>query len=239
MFARRRLSRISHSLGYRTTIEFRDRRQKWSAPAVRSRYELLARLPGGGMAEVYRARTVIDKAVLVKILKPLEDDPDIRTRFFQEARVAASLSHENIVSVYDYGECGDLPYMVMEFLEGETLDSAIGRGALSDERRVLDIALQVARAIEFVHSNGVIHRDIKPSNIFVTNSGLVKLIDFGISKSVEAMVKTQTGMAVGTAFYMAPEQDRGETAPSVDHIRFRADPLRNVHRQEGRQWRLY
>src|SRR5205085_12257861 len=139
------------------------------------------------------------------ILPSQEDQPDARVRFLEEAKIAASLSHENIVSVYDYGEFAGLPFMVMEFLDGETLDSVIGRGGTTGDRRSLEIGLQVARALEFVHEHNVVHRDIKPSNVFVTKSGVVKLIDFGVAKSADDMLKTQAGIALGTIFYMAPE----------------------------------
>jgi len=185
-------------------------------PRQFDRYELLARLPGAGMSEVYRARTVIGKIVLIKILPPQEDQPDARVRFLDEARIAASLSHENIVSVYDYGEFAGLPYIVMEFLDGETLESLIGRRGTTGDRRSLEIGLQVARALEFVHEHNIVHRDVKPSNIFVTKSGLVKLIDFGVAKGADATLKTQAGIALGTVFYMAPEQVEGERTPSID-----------------------
>jgi len=185
-------------------------------PRQFDRYELIERLPGAGMSEVYRARTVIGKTVLVKILPSQEDQPDARVRFLEEAKIAASLSHENIVSVYDYGEFAGLPFMVMEFLDGETLDSVIGRGGTTGDRRSLEIGLQVARALEFVHEHDVVHRDIKPSNVFVTKSGVVKLIDFGVAKGADAMLKTQVGIALGTIFYMAPEQVEGQRTPSVD-----------------------
>jgi serine/threonine protein kinase len=185
-------------------------------PRQFDRYELLERLPGAGMSKVYRARTVIGKTVLVKTLPRQDEQSEARARFLEEAKIAASLSHENIVSVYDYGEFDQLPYMVMEFLCGETLESIIGEGGTIGDRRSLEIGLQVARALEFVHEHNVVHRDIKPSNIFVTKAGVVKLIDFGVAKGADAMLQTQAGIALGTIFYMAPEQVEGQRTPSVD-----------------------
>lgn len=185
------------------------------------KYELLEYL-GGGMADVYRARDMIlGKIVAVKILKDAAGaDDNVRARFLEEARTAASFDHDNIINVFDFGEYEGQPFMVMEFLRGEDLETAIRSGRTKETESKLRIALQVARALELIHTREIVHRDIKPANIHVTQSGVAKLIDFGIAKSPEATVKTQTGFAVGTLYYMAPEQVLGKTTRLVDIYAF-------------------
>ena len=168
-------------------------------------------LLGGGMSRVYRARdTVIGRAVVVKLLtEAAARDPEAKARFLREAQVAGNLTHDNVISVYDFGEDQGLPYMVMEYLRGEDLRSLIKSGRTGDLNFRLSIALQLARALEYIHSNKIIHRDIKPENIQVTGSGLVKLMDFGIAKAENTQL-TRPGFTLGTPFYMAPEQVRGQ-----------------------------
>jgi len=173
---------------------------------------------GGGMADVYRARdSELPRDVAIKILKPSnEDDPEVRASFLDEVQLASRCSHENIVSTYDKGEFEGRPFIVMEFLRGERLDKLIRSGEQGDLKNVLNIALQIARAIEYVHSQNIVHRDLKPQNLHVDQYGRVKLVDFGIAKSVE-WNKTQAGLVKGTAHYMAPEQILGNA------ISFRTD----------------
>ncbi|PYT28363.1 MAG: hypothetical protein DMG57_15120 [Acidobacteria bacterium] len=145
-------------------------------PANIGKYELLEFL-GGGMARVYRARdTVIGRTVAVKILT--EEgcaDADTKSRFLQEARLAGNISHDNIINIYDFGEDDQgRPFMVMEFLKGEDLRHAITNSHTGDTENKLKIALQVARALEHIHSQHIIHRDIKPDNVHVTTTGVVK-----------------------------------------------------------------
>ncbi len=190
-------------------------------PARISKYELLELL-GGGMSRVYRARdTVIGRTVVVKVLTdPACKEPEAKARFLQEARVAGNVSHDNIIRVYDFGEEDGRPYMVMEFLRGEDLRSLIKTNRSGDLHCKLAIALQIARALEHIHSQKIIHRDIKPENIQVTSSGVVKLMDFGIAKA-ENSALTRPGFTLGTPFYMAPEQVRGLPAtPLVDIYAF-------------------
>src|SRR4051812_30183181 len=180
-------------------------------PARIGKYELQEFL-GGGMSHVYRAfDTVIGRTVAVKILTDQgAQDADTRDRFLAEARTAAKVSHENIISIYDFGTDPEKGlFMVMEFLQGEDLRQAIKNGNTGNLRRKLKIALQIARALDFIHQNRVIHRDIKPENVHIANNGAVKLMDFGIAKT-EDLSRTQPGYVLGTPYYMAPEQVRGE-----------------------------
>jgi len=179
-------------------------------PARIGKYEL-QELLGGGMSRVYRARdTVIGRAVVVKILtEQAARDPEAKARFLREAQVAGNLTHDNVISVYDFGEEQGQPYMVMEFLRGEDLRSLMKSGRTGDLNFRLRIALQVARALEYIHANKIVHRDIKPENIQVTGSGVVKLMDFGIAKAENTQL-TRPGFTLGTPFYMAPEQVRGQ-----------------------------
>ena len=179
-------------------------------PARISKYELQEFL-GGGMSHVYRAwDTVIGRTVAVKILTDSGyQDPDVKARFLAEARMAGNIAHENVVSIYDFGEDEQhRPFMVMEFLRGEDLSKAIKNGHTGDRKAKLKIALQVARALQHIHSFNIIHRDIKPENIFITATGTVKLMDFGIAKT-EGLSLTRTGYVPGTPRYMAPDQIRG------------------------------
>jgi serine/threonine-protein kinase len=181
-------------------------------PANIGKYELLEFL-GGGMSHVYRARdTAIGRQVAIKILTPEAcQDPEAKARFLQEARMAGNIEHENIIRIHDYGEEQGRPFIVMEFLVGEDLRHAIRDNHAGDVSNRLRIALDIARALEYIHSKKIIHRDIKPDNVHIDASGKVKLMDFGIAKA-EGLHLTRTGFAVGTPYYMSPEQVRGEPA---------------------------
>ncbi|MBS1854452.1 MAG: protein kinase [Acidobacteria bacterium] len=184
-------------------------------PARLGKYELQQFL-GGGMSHVYRAHdTIIGRTVAVKILTEQgAQDQEARDRFLDEARTAARVTHENVINIYDFGVDPEKGlFMVMEFLQGEDLRSAIKNGHTGDLRNRLKIALQAAKALDFIHSNRIIHRDVKPENLHITTAGQVKLMDFGIAKS-EDFSRTQPGFALGTPYYMAPEQVRGEKLTS-------------------------
>jgi serine/threonine-protein kinase len=187
-----------------------------NVPARIGRYEIHESL-GGGMSRVYRAwDTVIGRTVAIKVLT--EDgckDPEVKERFLWEARLAGKVAHDNVIHIYDFGEDEEhRPYMVMEYLGGEDLRHAIRDDHTGDLRNKLNIALQIARAIEYIHSHNIIHRDIKPDNIRILPSGTAKLIDFGVAKTHGHTV-TRHGYVVGTPCYMAPEQVRGEDATKL------------------------
>ena len=180
-------------------------------PARIGKYELEEFL-GGGMSHVYRARdTVIGRTVAVKILTEAGcADAEAKARFLAEARMAGNIAHDNVLSIYDFGEDEEhRPFMVMEFLRGETLRHAIKHGHTGDLKGKLKIALQVARALEYIHSQKIVHRDIKPENVHINAAGLVKLMDFGIAKT-EGLQMTRAGYVLGTPYYMAPEQVTGQ-----------------------------
>ncbi len=179
-------------------------------PARIGKYELQKFL-GGGMSHVYRARdTVIGRTVAVKILTPQGcADAEAKARFLLEAQMSGNVEHDNIIKIYDYGEEQGRPFIVMEFLIGQDLRDAIKNVQTGDLEGKLRIALQIARALEYVHSRKIIHRDIKPENIHLDAAGKAKLMDFGIAKA-EGLTMTRAGFALGTPYYMAPEQVLGE-----------------------------
>jgi serine/threonine-protein kinase len=182
------------------------------------RYELDGVIGHGGMAEVYRARdSRLDRIVAVKTLRDdLAGDPTFQERFRREAQSAASLNHPSIIAVYDTGEdmTGKVPvpYIVMEYAEGRTLADLLGEEGRLLPGRALEIVDGVLRALDYSHRNGIVHRDIKPSNVMVTRQGDVKVMDFGIARSLSGSqtALTQASQVIGTAQYMSPEQVRGE-----------------------------
>ncbi|MCC6859265.1 MAG: SUMF1/EgtB/PvdO family nonheme iron enzyme [Bryobacterales bacterium] len=183
------------------------------------KYELRDPL-GGGMSRVFKAwDPVMARTVVVKIL-PAEAGADAKARFLAEARTAGSLNHDNVIRVYDYGEEGGLPYMVMEYLEGQDLGQAIRSGGAGDLHRRVEIARDAARAIEHIHEHAIVHRDIKPENLHLDRGGRVRLMDFGIAKRSE-LALTRTGFTLGTPYYMSPEQIRAEDlSPQADIYSF-------------------
>jgi serine/threonine-protein kinase len=191
-------------------------------PARIGKYELEEFL-GGGMSHVYRARdTVIGRTVAVKILTEQGcEDEEVKARFLAEARMAGNLAHDNVLSIYDFGEDEQRhPFMVMEFLRGEDLRHAIKNGHTGDTKDKLKIAVQVARALGYIHTQKIVHRDIKPENVHINASGVVKLMDFGIAKT-EGLAMTRAGYVLGTPYYMSPEQVMGqEITEQVDVYAF-------------------
>jgi len=184
-------------------------------PARIGKYELVEYL-GGGMAHVYRGRdTVLGRTVAVKILTEAgNSDRELRSRFLEEARTASNISQDNIIAVFDFGEENGRPFMVMEFLRGESLRDAIKGGRTGDLEYKLRTALQIARALDYIHNRKIIHRDIKPENIHIDVSGKVKLMDFGIAKR-EGVSLTRAGFTLGTPYYMSPEQVMGRPATNL------------------------
>jgi len=190
-------------------------------PARIGKYQLIEFL-GGGMSHVYRAQdTVLGRMVAVKILTTAGcSDLEAKARFLQEARMAGSIVHENIISVYDFGEEQGKPYIVMEFLRGESLRDAIRANHAGDVLSKLSMCVQTARAVDYIHSKKIIHRDIKPENVHVDGFGRIKLMDFGIAKS-EGLSLTRAGFTLGTPYYMAPEQVLGnQVTPAADIYAF-------------------
>ena len=175
------------------------------------RYELLEKIGDGGMAVVYKGKDkLLNRFVAVKILRPeFTKDATFVENFKRESQAAAGLSHPNIVGVYDVGREGNINYIVMELIEGDTLNKIIEKEAPMDYRKVIDISKQVASALRIAHKNKIIHRDVKPHNIMVTNDGVVKLADFGIARAVNDATLSTGSKIVGSVHYFSPEQARG------------------------------
>lgn len=170
-------------------------------------YALCEPLGEGGMAEVWRAESSLGKSVSVKLLKAEYVVMDnIVSRFENEARVMSRLDHPNIRGVYDYGTIEGRPAIVMEYLDGEDFSSMLKRGYAFRDTQLKDYWTKLVQALRHTHAKGIVHRDIKPSNIFLTKSGEVKLLDFGVAKTRSNLTHTKTGMRIGTPLYMSPEQ---------------------------------
>ncbi|SOJ58161.1 Serine/threonine-protein kinase PknA [Mycobacterium simulans] len=188
------------------------------------RYRLQRLIATGGMGQVWEAvDSRLGRRVAVKVLKQeFSQDPEFIERFRAEARTTAMLNHPGIAGVHDYGESqlngeGRTAYLVMELVNGEPLNSVLKRTGRLSLRHALDMLEQTGRALQVAHAAGLVHRDVKPGNILITPTGQVKITDFGIAKAVDAAPVTQTGMVMGTAQYIAPEQALGQDAsPSSD-----------------------
>ena len=179
------------------------------------RYEVMRQLGKGAMGIVYLGQDPrINRTVAIKTFR-FTDDLDeeqaeaLKQKFFREAESAGTLSHPNIVTIYDAGDEQDLAYIAMEFLEGENLEAYTRQERLLPMRRVIDIAADIADALDYAHQKGIVHRDIKPANIMLLKTGVVKITDFGIAR-ITATSQTQTGVVKGTPYYMSPEQFSGE-----------------------------
>jgi serine/threonine-protein kinase len=192
---------------------------------IAERYRLTTRIAVGGMGEVWESRDLrLNRTVAIKVLKPeIGSDPDFLDRFRTEAQIAASLNHRGIAGVHDYGE-GITPdgtptaYLVMELVHGEPLSARLAsRGKLS-AAATLDLMEQTGRGLYAAHSRGFVHRDVKPGNILIALDGTVKLTDFGIAKAATAAPVTESGMVMGTAHYIAPEQAKGEVATPASDV---------------------
>ncbi len=187
------------------------------------RYELVSLIASGGMGEVWHARDItLLRAVAVKVLRSeFTDDETFLARFRVEAQNMAALSHLNIANIHDYGEAmaaGEhVAYLVMEMVDGQPLSAILADPERPDPRRVLDILAQTAAGLGAAHSRGVVHRDVKPGNLIVRPDGTVKITDFGISRATDHVPLTRSGMVMGTAMYLSPEQAMGrEVTPASD-----------------------
>jgi serine/threonine-protein kinase len=173
-------------------------------------YHVVSVLGAGGMGKVYKVRNIVsDRFEALKVLLPdLAAAPELADRFLREIKVQASLEHPNIVALHNATRIQNQLLMVMEFVDGVTLDRELKRGPLS-VRQAVDCMIQVLSALGHAHSHEVIHRDVKPANMILTASGVVKLMDFGIAKAASDHRLTMTGTTVGSLYYMSPEQIRG------------------------------
>jgi serine/threonine-protein kinase len=215
-----------------------------SSPVLGGRYRLEQLLGQGGMSQVYAATDLrLGRSVAIKLLRSefqpqppssgtrspragrtrpsssvASDDPTFAERFMRAARTAAALQHPNVVNIFDVGQDGQQVYMVMELVQGKSLREYIDSDAPFEPADVVTVLDQLCDALDYAHSRGVIHRDVKPENILIADDGRVKIGDFGIARSVSAGDLTAAGLVVGSAFYMAPEQARGEPATNASDI---------------------
>lgn len=182
-----------------------------SGKILGNRYVLLEKIGQGGMALVYKARCqLLNRYVAVKILRPeFTMDEEFVKKFRRESMAAASLSHPNIVGIYDVGEEDGIYYIVMEYVKGKTLKEYINEKGKLNYKEALNIANQIASALDNAHKNGIIHRDIKPHNILITDDHIVKVTDFGIARASSSVTMTNTGSVMGSVHYFSPEQARG------------------------------
>ena len=186
------------------------------------RYELIEKIGDGGMAIVYKAKDrLLKRFIAVKILKP-EFVQDIKfvENFRKESHAAASLSHPNIVSIYDVGQEGNINYIVMELVSGKTLNELIQAEAPMDYRKAADITKQVASGLSAAHKKGIVHRDVKPHNILMTEDGIAKITDFGIAKAVTNTTIVDSGKdnVMGSVHYFSPEQAKGANVDEKSDI---------------------
>ena len=187
---------------------------------LNDRYQIIKTIGGGGMANVYLAKDIIlERDVAIKVLRlEYANDEEFIARFDREAQSASSLSHPNIVNIYDVGEEDHILYMVMEYVDGMTLKEYIHLYGPIDVQEALDIMKQITAAIAHAHANDIVHRDIKPQNILIDTYGQVKVTDFGIAIALSATSLTQTNSILGSVHYLSPEQARGATATKKSDI---------------------
>ena len=201
---------LTKSQALRLRAEVGEPSKKFEIPG----YQILDRLGKGSMGMVFKARqTSVDRIVAVKILlDALAQNKEFIKRFDREAKIAAKLSHNNIVGVIDAGEVDGLHYFVMEYVEGSTIKDELEKAKKYEEKTALRIVMSVAEALKHAHERGLIHRDIKPENVILTKDGNVKLADLGLARltSDEKWAMSEAGMAIGTPYYISPEQVRGQ-----------------------------
>jgi eukaryotic-like serine/threonine-protein kinase len=184
------------------------------------RYRRVDVLGHGGMATVELAHDLeLDRPVAIKRLaEHLAANDEFKQRFLREARLAARLSHPNIVAVYDVGEDDGLPFIAMEYVDGETLADLLRRRGQLEPGEAVALVLQACAGLENAHEAGLVHRDVKPQNLLVTPGGTLKIADFGIARSIDGTQLTQVGTVLGTAAYLAPEQAAGETVTAAADV---------------------
>jgi serine/threonine-protein kinase len=182
-----------------------------SQTILHDRYELKSLIARGGMAEVYLAHdTMLDRRVAVKILFPeYAREQSFVERFRREAQAAANLNHPNIVAIYDWGQSDGTYFIVMEYVEGQSLREMLAANGPLDSDEIAEYAVDISSALAYAHQHGVVHRDVKPGNILITENGKVKVTDFGIARAGTSESLTQTGSVMGTATYFSPEQAQG------------------------------
>jgi serine/threonine-protein kinase len=183
-------------------------------PPSIGRYRIIDRLGKGAMGVVYSAQDgLMERMVAIKVMMTdLEDDPETSTRFYREARAAGQLVHPNIITIFDMGEDDGRPFIVMELVQGWTLNKYLERPEAADIEKKIDLMLQICAGLHAAHTNGIFHRDVKPGNLLVGQHGELKVVDFGIARLASSSM-TASGLIVGTPDYMSPEQTRG---PDVD-----------------------
>jgi serine/threonine-protein kinase len=201
---------LTRSQSARLLKEIDQSNRKFEIPG----YQIIEKLGRGSMGVVFKARqTSVDRIVAVKILlDSLAQNKEFIKRFDREAKIAAKLSHNNIVNAIDAGEVNGYHYFVMEYVEGSTIKDALDKGQVYEEKAALRIVLAVAEALKHAHARGLIHRDIKPENVILTKDGNVKLADLGLARLTadEKWAMSEAGMAIGTPYYISPEQVRGQ-----------------------------
>src|SRR6056297_1613503 len=186
-------------------------RWKMNNKVLNNRYEIIEKIGGGGMAEVYKARCrVLDRFVAIKVLRSeFVEDEEFISKFKDESQAAAKLNHNNIVNIYDTGIDDNIHYIVMEYVEGTTLKEYIKNNKPLDIKESINIASQIAEALRHAHANKIIHRDIKPQNILLTKDKVAKVGDFGIARAISEKTITNSDKSIGSVHYFSPEQARG------------------------------
>src|SRR5579864_7404293 len=183
-----------------------------SLAALSQRYDILGEAGHGNMGNVYRARDrETGETVALKLIKPeIASDQDMMERFKNELLFARKITHKNVCRVYEFNRIGGLACTSMEYVEGESLRSVLNRFGGLPVRKAIDIAVQICSGLKEAHAQGIVHRDLKPENVMIDGQGNVKIMDFGIARSMEAAGTRLTGSMVGTPAYMAPEQVAGK-----------------------------
>ena len=188
-------------------------------PPFIGRYRVVSQIGKGAMGIVYAADDeTLGRRVAVKVMMgDLEEEAEMRGRFFREAKITGQLAHRNIVTVFDLGEDDHHPFIVMELLSGLPLPEHLATAAGAPLDAKLDLMTQVCEGLQVAHSKGVVHRDIKPSNLFVQHDGSVKILDFGVARLASSKL-TRSGFLVGTPEFMSPEQARGEAVDARSDV---------------------